>query len=135
MLFDPTDEGSEAGISLFQKDDNYINFTISKNAGQALLQVTLAVPGKAPEVVWKTPLTEYAGSMQFRVDSGRGSYRFSYSLDGGKSFLETPEVSAGLILSTGYTGANLGLYSTGNGKLTEDFADFDWVNYKGVPRD
>ena len=38
MNFDPISNGSEAGISIFQKDDNYINFTLIKEDNEMLLQ-------------------------------------------------------------------------------------------------
>ena len=38
MNFDPISNGSEAGISIFQKDDNYINFTLVKEDDEMLLQ-------------------------------------------------------------------------------------------------
>jgi alpha-N-arabinofuranosidase len=44
------------------------------------------------------------------------------------------KTKANHILSKGYTGAYLGVYATSNGKTTEDYADFDWVNYKGFEK-
>lgn len=39
-----------------------------------------------------------------------------------------------LSLCFGYTGADVGVYATSNGQATQEYADFDWVSYKGFPR-
>ena len=38
------------------------------------------------------------------------------------------------ILDRNYTGALLGFYTTSNGKVTQDYADYDWVRYKDYVR-
>ena len=49
-------------------------------------------------------------------------------------FILLKETKANHILSKGYTGAYLGVYATSNGKNSNDYADFDWVNYKGFEK-
>ena len=33
-----------------------------------------------------------------------------------------------------YTGANMGVYATSNSQKSTNYADFDWVHYKGLVR-
>ena len=61
-------------------------------------------------------------------------YQFSYSLDNGNSFKRYAEISTDKIIGRFYTGAYLGFYATSNGQTQVDFADFDWVRYKGFSR-
>ena len=44
------------------------------------------------------------------------------------------ETEAKHILSKAYTGAYLGVYTTSNGEKSKDYADFDWVSYKGFEK-
>ena len=60
--------------------------------------------------------------------------RQGYRLDERDPLIQVAELPAGLLLSRGYTGANLGLYSTTNGRAVDSHADFDWVRYRAHPR-
>lgn len=130
MLFAPKDDGSESGLLLFQKDDNYISFTISKQTGGHVIRVMLADPGSTARTVEEAALDDYKGEVILRVVSSNHEYKLSYSLDQGESYTDFAELGAHHILSRGYTGAYLGLYSTTNGRKSGDYADFDWVRYK-----
>ncbi len=134
MEFNPERENAEAGISLFQKDDNFLNFTVIKIEGEIRLRLSLAERGQPPAVIEQRPLGDYAGEIIFRVVSRDHKYRYEYSLDRGNSFTPFTETDAARLLSRGYTGAYLGLYSTANGNPTTDYADFDWVRYEGYER-
>jgi alpha-N-arabinofuranosidase len=121
--------GSEAGISMVQKDDNYLNFTIIKEEGSYFLQVVLALPNTRPQVLKKMKLVDYDGSINLQVLSRNHEYVFVYSMDNNE-LVEFHRTEAHFLLSKGYTGAFLGLYATSNGSKTKDFADFDFVEYK-----
>lgn len=43
-------------------------------------------------------------------------------------------MSTNHILSKKYTGAYLGIFASSNGKKTKEYANFDWVRYKGSER-
>ena len=134
MAFAPEQDNVEAGVSLFQKDDNYLNFTIVRSGGENVLQLTLAERGQAPAVLARRALDDYAGEIIFRVQSRNHQYRYEYSLDQGASFALLAETDAARLLSRGYTGAYLGLYSTSNGNPSNQHADFDWVRYQDFER-
>ena len=128
MLYNPSIPEVQAGVSLFQKDDNYLTFTIERDREQnIILKLVSKEQKKVPVVIQQTFLKSYNDSIIFKVFSNNQSYKYYYSLDNGTSFNFFAETSSGLLLSKGYTGAYMGIYSTSNGKNTEEYVDFDWV--------
>lgn len=134
MRFAPTQLGVSAGLSLVQKDDNYLTFTLSRESNRHLLTLTLADVEGAVRQLAHTEVRGYAGSILLRMVSKGGDYELSYSLDGGGSYIEVARTAATHVLSRGYTGAQLGVYATSNGQQTSEYADFDWVRYVAYER-
>jgi alpha-N-arabinofuranosidase len=127
MYFHPNSSDSEAGISLFQKDDNYINFTLIKQLGKHFLQAYVVKKGEILTSV-KKELKQYQGNIKFKVIAEKNLYKLYYSTKGMHFNLFTT-FEGSLLKSNGYTGAHLGVYATGNGKKNQDYASFDYVNY------
>ena len=136
MLFSPEHDGSEAGMLLFQKDDNYIAFTLKRVDSEYLLAVALAEPGSEPATVIQAVIGDYIGEIYFKAETRDGRLAFDWALHENGEYEEFARLDNDLILSQGYTGAYLGLYATANGRRQEDHADFDWVMYraKKTPR-
>ena len=128
MLYNPSIPEVQAGVSLFQKDDNYLTFTIERDREQnIILKLVSKEQKKVPVVIQQTFLKSYNDSIIFKVFSKNQSYKYYYSLDNSTNFNFFAETSFGLLLSKGYTGAYMGIYSTSNGKNTEEYVDFDWI--------
>ena len=127
MFFKPTTNGSEAGISIFQKDDNYINFTLMKKNSKILLQA-YALKNNKPVKVVKHQLNQYNGNIKFKIISNKDNYELYYSIKG-THFNYFTTFEGNLVVSNGYTGAHLGIYATSNGEETKDLASFDYVNF------
>jgi alpha-N-arabinofuranosidase len=128
MIYKPSIPEVQAGVSLFQKDDNYLTFTIEKDKEQnMILKLVSKEQKKVPLVIQQTFLKSYNDSIIFKVFSKDQSYKYYYSLDNSTNFNFFAETSSSLLLSKGYTGAYMGIYSTSNGKNTEEYVDFDWV--------
>ena len=127
MYFEPKSSDSEAGISLFQKDDNYINFTIIRKGDKYHLQAYVVKNGEILELI-KDELKQYKGNTKFKVIAEKDIYKLYYSSKGMNFNLFTT-FEGSLLKSNGYTGAHLGLYATGNGKKNQDVASFNFVNY------
>jgi len=127
MNFDPISNGSEAGMSIFQKDDNYINFTLIKKEDNMLLQAYAVKDAKLITKV-SEQLNEHNGTLKLKIISDQENYKLYYSVDE-IIFNYFTTLNGDFIKSTGYTGAHLGLYATSNGKETKDSASFDFVNY------
>jgi alpha-N-arabinofuranosidase len=134
MEFLPETEGVEAGITLFQQDDNYLHLTVLRQNGRMVLRLVLAEQTEVPRVIQQEAIGDYRGEIVLRVVSRKRRYRYDYSLDRGASFLPFAETGADLVLSRGYTGAYLGVYATSHGQPVEAHADFDWVRYQGFQR-
>jgi len=129
MEFSPMGEAAEAGVSLFQKDDSYINLTVRKAGEGHLALLSVAEPGQAA-VVSQTPLPGYGGTVEFQVEvaSPGCCYELSLRLGGGPWWAPAFRVDGDKVRSKGYTGAYCGLYCTANGERdAADCADFDWV--------
>lgn len=135
MLFRPGMDGVEAGLNLFQKDDNYVSFLVGRSDGGHALTLTLAERGQAPQAVERRILEGYAGEVVLRARSRAGRMEFDYSLDDGQSFSAFASTDAQRLLSRGYTGAYLGLYATSNGQeAAAAHADFDWASHQAYER-
>ncbi len=134
MNFMPKKNKAEAGISLFQQDDNYINMTVYRQEGDMELRLSVCENQKTARIVKSILLDDYMGNIIFKVIAKGSLYTYYYSLDGGKIFTEWATTSSELILSRGYTGAYVGVYATSNGERTKEYADFDWISYKGYVR-
>lgn len=136
MNFNPKKEGVEAGISLVQLDNNYINMTIRKENGKAKLVLTIARRSRNTdtEVFASRVLDNYKGQIIFKVVSNNNEYNYYYSVDNGNTFEHFTTTPDNLILCYSYSGARLGVYATSNGNPTKEYADFDWVSYKGFVR-
>ncbi len=134
MEFSPEKNGAEAGISIVQQDDNYVNFTVEKNNNN--IDIKLVVKGRKKEItiVKQESLAEYGGEIIFKLVSHNNKYQYLFSIDGGTSFRLFAETSDDLVLCYGYIGTNIGVYATSNGETTDEYADYDWVQYQGHQR-
>ena len=129
MLFSPRADGSEAGMALFQKDDNYIAFTLTYQQGKHVLRLVLAEPGAVPKVEKEAAIGDYTGEIYLKSAVRDGQYAFDWALHENGEYSEFARLPIDRLLSRGYTGAYLGLYASGNGKESAGQADFDWVMY------
>ena len=127
MYFEPNTNGSEAGISFFQKDDNYINFTLIKDNGKHYLQAYVVKNGELISTK-KEHLKQFKGQIKFKVIADKEAYKLYFSIKG-TYFNLFATLDGSSLKSNGYTGAHLGLYATSNGRKTKDSASFEYVNY------
>ena len=130
MLFSPLNTWTEAGITLAQKDDNYIGMTLVREEQGHWLQLAVTNPGQAARIERRQLIEGYKGEIYLKASGSHGGYRFEYSLHENHDWSDFGQLEPNLILSQGYTGALLGLYATGNGHNSPDVADFDWVHYQ-----
>ena len=128
--FEASQSGTEAGISLFQKDNHYLNATVKQSGDHYALSVTLANRG-APEILVSQALPSYSGELEWRIDSAGGTYSVSYRLHADSEWSLLYQLPSKLLLSQYYTGAHIGFYTSSNGAETDDFMDIDWIKYQG----
>ena len=127
MNFNPENNKSEAGISIFQKDDNYLNFTVVKKDGNFFIKVSAYNNNK---LIRKDEqlIPDYKGKIKLKISSEDGEYKLFYSTRGFRYRL-FDKLKNDILLSKGYTGAHIGLYITSNGEDSNDYVDFDYVDY------
>ena len=127
MNFNPENNKSEAGISIFQKDDNYLNFTVVKKDGNFFIKVSAYNNNK---LILKDEqlIPDYKGKIKLKISSEEGEYKLFYSTRGFRYRL-FDKLKNDILLSKGYTGAHIGLYITSNGEDSNDYVDFDYVDY------
>lgn len=130
--FEASQSETEAGISIFQKDNHYLNATVRKTAEKYVLNVTLANRGE-PEILVSEALPGYSGELEWRINSATGIYSISYRLNADSEWSLLHQVTSKLLLSQYYTGAHIGFYTSSNGAETNDFMDIDWVNFQARP--
>mgnify|MGYP006092053825 FL=1 len=134
MNFSPNDDKVESGIIHYQKEWNYLTNTILKENKRFYLEQKFKEKGKDEKLLKRIVLKGYVDNITFRVESKKDTYTYYYSLDDGVTFSYFNSIDAIKMLDRNYTGALLGLFSTSNGKKTNDYADFDWVIYKDYVR-
>lgn len=127
MNFNPEKDKAEAGVSIFQKDDNYINFTVFKNEEKIFIKMYAFQNDKIISV-YEQEIVDYNGKIKLKISSEEGEYKFLYSTRGFRYRLFT-KIKNDIVKSVGYTGAHIGLYATSNGDKSNDYADFDYIDY------
>jgi alpha-N-arabinofuranosidase len=127
MNFNPEKDKAEAGVSIFQKDDNYINFTVFKNEEKIFIKMYAFQNDKIISV-YEQEIVDYKGKIKLKISSEEGEYKFLYSTRGFRYRLFT-KIKNDIVKSVGYTGAHIGLYATSNGDKSNDYADFDYIDY------
>ena len=132
MTFSPSYDSDESGIAIVQKDNNFLSLTIKKFNEDILLELKL-MNNVETSVASKLIDHKCTLPVQLKIESYQNNYRFYYAQknDDFQLFAETP---ADLLLSHGYTGAHIGLYTTSNGQMSSGYADFDRVEYTSVKK-
>ena len=132
MTFSPSNESDESGIAIIQKDNNFLSLTIKQLNEDIFLELKLM---NNVETSIASKLIDHKCTLpvQLKVESYQNNYRFYYAQKNNdfQLFAETP---ADLLLSHGYTGAHIGLYTTSNGQISSGYADFDRVEYTSVKK-
>ena len=134
MKFLPDNDKVESGMIHYQKEWNYLTNTVVKTKNKFYLEQKLKEKGKKVVTLKKVMLKNYDGNITLKVSSRKGKHDFYYSLNNDSSFIYFTSMDAIKILDRNYTGALLGLYTTSNGVLSQDYADFDWIRYKDFIR-
>ena len=134
MNFLPNKDKVESGVIHYQKEWNYLTNTVIKKRKKYYLEQKLKEKGKEVVTLKKTILKGYDGNIILKVKSKKDRYDFFYSLNDGSSFDYFTSIEAIKVLDRNYTGALLGLFTTSNGVLSQDYADYDWVRYKDFIR-
>jgi len=134
MKFIPKNNEVEAGVIHYQMEYNYLANLVTKTKKKFFLEQRLKEKEKKAVTLKKVLLKNYNGHIIFKLISKRDKHDFYYSLDNGLNFILYNSIDAIKTLDWNYTGSLLGFYTTSNGKVTQDYADYDWVRYKDYVR-
>lgn len=124
ITFSPSKVNEEAGFTVWMNERYH--FDLVKTKGKLLLRYQLGVITHIEKEI-----TMNATSFYLRIDGTPEFYTFSYSTDG-KSYMPAGKVTTNLISTEtagGFTGVYLGLFASGNGKMSHTLAEFDWFDY------
>ena len=80
MEFNPSKSNVEAGINLFQKDDNYLSYTVARAKDNYELRLISVSANKPRDVLKRIELKGYNGNINLRLTAKEHDYQFSYSL-------------------------------------------------------
>jgi xylan 1,4-beta-xylosidase len=125
--FTPNKANEEAGMILLNNGAHF-DLLIRKSNGNRVLVSRLrfgVVIHESPEVVLKP------GPVKLAINCNRSFFTFSYA-QGDDAYKEIEKVNSKFLSSEtagGFTGVYVGLYTTGNGKLSTAKADYDWFEY------
>ena len=126
MSFKPKKNLSEAGLSIFSQDDNFINFTVIKEGSQTLLNLYIKPRNEDLLKIKSIPI-KYTKNIILKIVSKNNQYSYLYSINDGESYDLFSKTDANIVLCKGYIGTNLGLYASSNGNKTNEYAEFKWV--------
>ncbi|QGH36554.1 family 43 glycosylhydrolase [Gracilibacillus salitolerans] len=132
MEFEPKAEHETAGIVLLQNHHFQFRVEVLLEGSQTFVRLVRREAGE-DDIIAKEQVDH--DKIYLKVEAQGQDYTFFYTT---KPFdwQVLAENVDGRILSTdlagGFIGAYIGMYCSGNGKDTANFADFDWFEYRGL---
>lgn len=132
LEFNPESSNEEAGL-VIERDINYhVKFVVTKFKGKRVLNLVLRNGPETQDVLIAKTLIKQ-GPIQLRVIGDGFLYRFSYSTNG-KDWVEiknTIDCRDNNFYKGGrWTGSFVGVYTSSNGESSDNYADFDWFDYR-----
>lgn len=125
--FYPKNENEEAGMILLNNGSHF-DILISKKGGKHVLAVKLQF-GRT--IYTSKEITLKPGPVDLQVKGEKTTFTFSYR-QGSANFVEVETVDSKFLATETvgfFTGVYVGLYATGNGKVSVTNADYDWFEY------
>jgi len=123
----------EAGLMAIQNDRSAFSMTMSGGSDGRTLKLAQLLHGESKPLA-AAPYDRDA--VFLKVTGDYLAYRFQYSEDGTTwttlGDVDGTALSPAAIDGYNYTGVYVGLYATSNGVQTDQFADFDFFNYKPI---
>jgi alpha-N-arabinofuranosidase len=137
MEFTPKSNEEEAGLILLQSNQYHYRFVCTLMDGVKTMIVIRCFEGKE-EVVGQVGCenpNESQNSILIRITANGQVLMFAYSFDG-KSYVPVKSgVDASMLSSDiagGFVGTTLGLYCSSNGIHSDNYADFDFLEYTNM---
>ncbi|GAE92171.1 beta-xylosidase [Gracilibacillus boraciitolerans JCM 21714] len=133
MEFQPKTAYETAGLVLLQNHNYQFRVEILLDNQQTLIRLVRREAGRDQIVAEKT--IDGDKRIYFKVEAIGQDYSFFYTTEPFNWRILALNVD-GRILSTdlagGFVGTYIGMYCSGNGKESDNYADFDWFEYYGI---
>ncbi len=137
MDFTPKSSEEEAGLVLLQSNLYHYRFVCTLIEGKKAIRVVRCFDGKEQViggVACENP-DSTSESLILRITTNQQVLLFSYSPDG-EHFIAVKSGVDATMLSTdvagGFVGTTMGLYCSSNHSKSDNFADFDYLEYKNI---
>jgi alpha-N-arabinofuranosidase len=129
MEFEPASANEEAGLTVFMSPNFHYEIFKTVEDGHPVVVLRKKVGDMQ---VLAAEIEVHEGAILLRIDSDADQYRFYYaeSSDNWKLLGTGLERMISSEVANVWTGAYIGMYSSGNGKKCTVPADFDWFEYK-----
>lgn len=129
LNFEPQNEGEEAGLAAYYNNEHHYEIAVTKKEGQKCVLLRRTI-GDLSAITACEPLEN--GPVLLSIEADREQYSFSFQSKsyspkhigkGRTQFLSTE------VTKVSFTGVFLGVYATGNGRQSSEWADFGWFEY------
>ncbi len=131
-------ENEEAGLVLLQSDKFNYTFTLTLRNGKYLLSVVKRYKDFEEEITaydMSACSCEDFKQLRLKVTQNIQSLEFSFAIGDGEYTVVCDNADASILCTDaagGFVGTCLGIYASSNGNETNNYADFDWLSYKGL---
>jgi len=125
MRFHPAQEGEEAGLCVRSTDDNHYEVGVEFYQGKTQAFLRNTVKGNMFTLARQSLKSR---DVQLELSGNESQYQFAWSPDGKEwnSLGASPSADLSKEKAGGYTGTEIGLYASANGKESPAYADFAW---------
>jgi alpha-N-arabinofuranosidase len=125
IVFNPTQNGEEAGLCMIQKDDNYILFDVKREDNENVLQLVINPKNKNAILKKDLVMRKFKNHIELKISSDNGVQQYYYRFQSNELWKLFETSSTEIVLSEGDTASCFGLYATSNGTKSSNFAKFD----------
>jgi alpha-N-arabinofuranosidase len=129
ISFRPTATNEEAGLVIRGNDANHLDLLITFKKGKCVVSFRKYLQDSIAEVEYKEIPN---GEVILRISATELEYKFWVQSEGKPAILvgiaKTKDISTEKI--SGFTGAYIGMYASGNGKANTNPADFNWFDFE-----
>ncbi len=126
-------KGEEVGITNYMNYKNHIRLAI-KNVNGSYILLLVRVEGNQDQVLVEK-IIDYTGEIYLKVDGCDQDYRYYYKTKE-SNWISLGEAVDGRILASdlagGHTGSYVAMYVSSNGNCSENYADFDYFEYRDL---
>ncbi len=127
LEFDPKKENEEAGMTLVQNEAHYDLLVTMENKKRVAF-----VKLRFGQTSYESPKFELKpGPVRLMIKMEKSTFTFSYA-QGNDNYSKIESADAKFLSSEtigSHTGLYVGLYATGNGKVSTSNADYNWFEY------